>query len=232
MPSLSREVEHPDFGTIILRKVRGAKNIRLRLPPKGGVLVTLPTFVPYRTALNYALKQREWIASHQIMAPTFKTGDKIGHSHSFDIQPAPLSTINARRTGQRLVVRYPQNLQAYDSSVQQAAYKLAIRALRYEAAEILPMWLNRLAREHGFAYEECLLRQLRARWGSCSSHKVITLNIFLMMLPEHLIEYVLLHELTHTEHLNHSAAFWTRLEQALPQAKKLRRELKQHNPAL
>lgn len=228
----TKAIPHPEFGTITLRKVRTAKHIRLRLPPKGGVLVTMPSYVPFQTGLNYALKEADWISRHQNVRPSFKTGDRIGRSHSFSFQAANIPKVTTRLGSRFLLVRYPASLPVQSDEVQTAAYDLAVRALKLESIEILPMWLNKLAREHGFTYEDCLLRQLKSRWGSCSSHKIITLNIFLMMLPDELIEYVLLHELTHTEHMNHSAAFWQRLEQALPNAKQLRKTLKPHNPAL
>ena len=227
-----KEVQHPELGLIKLRKIRTAKHVRLRLPPKGGVLVTMPFYMPFQAGLNYALKQRDWIEKHQTTTRTFKSGERIGRSHSFSFQPADVASVQTRRTSMHLVVKYPPHLSETSPEVQQAAHEIAVRALRYEAAEILPMRLNQLAREYGFAYEECLLRQLTARWGSCTNKKIITLNIFLMQLPDHLIDYVLLHELTHTEHLNHSHSFWTRLERAIPDAKQRRLAIKSYNPAL
>jgi len=102
--------------------------------------------------------------------------------------------------------------------------------LRKEAKAILPAKLLQLSVSHCFRYKEVKIRKSRTRWGSCSVKGVISLSIFLMLLPDHLIEYVLLHELCHTVQPNHSAAFWTLLnEHTGGKAEELRRELKQFN---
>ena len=75
--------------------------------------------------------------------------------------------------------------------------------------------LKELAGRHGFRYRRASFRNQKTRWGSCSSQNNINLNIHLLMLPVHLQDYILLHELVHTEHKNHSAAFWARLDQVL-----------------
>ncbi|MGH2271177.1 M48 family metallopeptidase [Anaerohalosphaeraceae bacterium U12dextr] len=75
--------------------------------------------------------------------------------------------------------------------------------------------LEALASRHGFRYRRATFRNQKTRWGSCSSRNNINLNIHLLMLPAHLQDYIILHELVHTEHKNHSAAFWARLDQVL-----------------
>ncbi len=75
--------------------------------------------------------------------------------------------------------------------------------------------LQELAGRHGFRYRRVAFRNQKTRWGSCSSQNNINLNIHLLMLPGHLQDYILLHELVHTEHKNHSPAFWARLDQVL-----------------
>lgn len=106
---------------------------------------------------------------------------------------------------------------------------LAEDELRRKAKAYLPAKTEQLAAIHGFTYTSLSIRPSRTRWGSCSSRKSINLSFFLMMLPEHLIEYVILHELCHTVHMNHSPAFWALLDQHLGQnSKALRRELRSY----
>jgi predicted metal-dependent hydrolase len=98
--------------------------------------------------------------------------------------------------------------------------------LRRQAHVILPAKLSKLAEKHSFSYQAVKIRKSRTRWGSCSSHKVINLSLYLLLLPNHLIEYVLLHELCHTIQMNHSSAFWDLLNQCTQhKAKELQREL-------
>ena len=70
------------------------------------------------------------------------------------------------------------------------------------------------------------IRKMRSRWGSCSSRGAITINAMVMRLPEALIDYIVVHELSHLEHMNHSKAFYAALARTLPDYKTLQSELK------
>ena len=71
------------------------------------------------------------------------------------------------------------------------------------------------ARKMGVTYGRITIREQKTRWGSCSSRKTISLSYYLMLLPERLIDYVLLHELVHTREMNHGPAFWRLLDEAV-----------------
>ena len=102
-------------------------------------------------------------------------------------------------------------------------------ALRRKAQLVLPPQLAKLAGIHGFKYSGVKIRKSRSRWGSCSTKGIINLSFYLLLLPEHLIEYVLLHELCHTVQMNHSPAFWATLNQCTHnKARELRRELRKY----
>jgi predicted metal-dependent hydrolase len=89
--------------------------------------------------------------------------------------------------------------------------------------------LKELADKHGFRYTRVTLRDSHSRWGSCSNRASISLSIYLQLLPQHLIDYVLLHELCHTIELNHSDRFWALMDKVTGgKAKKLREQLKLH----
>jgi len=101
--------------------------------------------------------------------------------------------------------------------------------LRQKAQSVLPTQLARLAEVHGFNYASVKIRKSRTRWGSCSSKKTINLSFYLLLLPAHLIEYVLLHELCHTVRMNHSPAFWALLNKCTQnKARELRREIQKY----
>ncbi len=84
-----------------------------------------------------------------------------------------------------------------------------------------------LAEKHGFHYNRVYIRNQKTRWGSCSTKNNISLNIQLYNLPAQLRDYVILHELVHTEHRNHGPAFWRRLDQLVGNARDLNRRLRQ-----
>ena len=90
-----------------------------------------------------------------------------------------------------------------------------VEQLRRQAAEYLPLRLARLAKVYGFQYSTLRLKHNRTNWGSCSSRNNINLNISLMFLPPVLRDYVILHELCHLRHHDHSRAFHLLLEHLL-----------------
>lgn len=112
----------------------------------------------------------------------------------------------------------------------QAADREALNnELRRKAREYLPGRTALLAAEHGFSYRLVSIRASRTRWGSCSAANNINLSIYLMQLPPRLIDYVILHELVHTRHKNHSAAFWELLDDHTGgTARALAKEIRKH----
>lgn len=106
----------------------------------------------------------------------------------------------------------PPQYDINSDDVQWVIKDLIIYGLRYEAKRILPRKVLFLAKKHGLKVNEIKINSSKKRWGSCTNRKNINLSLFLMMLPEHLINYVILHELAHTIELNHSPRFWQILD--------------------
>ena len=98
--------------------------------------------------------------------------------------------------------------------------------LRSQAARELPRRLAELALEHGFTVRAVSVRNQRTRWGSCSPSGRISLNWRLVQVPPAVRDYVLLHELAHLRHLNHSARFWRELARLCPHHAEARRWLR------
>ena len=94
--------------------------------------------------------------------------------------------------------------------------KLLLSWLKHRAGMLLLPSFEKLAASLDFDYAEAKVRLQHSRWGSCSSSRVITLNNKLLFLPEYLIRHVMVHELCHTVHLNHSRAFWALVQQHDP----------------
>lgn len=104
-----------------------------------------------------------------------------------------------------------------------------IARMRREAQEELPPRVEALARAFGFRYGRITIRATRSKWGSCSVQGNLSLSLYLMMLPQHLRDFVLLHELCHTVHHNHSPRFHALLDSCLGgREKALVRELKSY----
>jgi predicted metal-dependent hydrolase len=97
---------------------------------------------------------------------------------------------------------------------------------KVEAANNLISRIRMLAGKHGFTVNRVTVREQRTRWGACSPHNNISLNLKLFLLPDELTDYVILHELVHTVHHNHSKQFWKELDKYIPQSKLVSKRLK------
>lgn len=94
------------------------------------------------------------------------------------------------------------------------------------AVEHLTSRVSYFAQTMGLEYQELKFRKMKSRWGSCSSKRIITLNTMLMKVEKELIDYVVVHELAHLVHMNHSRDFHHLVAAYLPQAKLYRKKLK------
>ena len=99
---------------------------------------------------------------------------------------------------------------------------------RQAAKEFLEGRIKELAEKFGFVYKKVTIRNQKTRWGSCSGKNNINLNMQLMNIPKHLIDYVIIHELMHTIIKNHSPFFWSSLDQYVGNAKAIDKELKKY----
>lgn len=88
-----------------------------------------------------------------------------------------------------------------------AEEKARIEELRRAAKADLPARIERMSQQTGLRYEKVAVRAARTKWGSCSCRNHISLSLFLMTLPEHLRDFVIIHELCHTVHHDHSPRF-------------------------
>ena len=105
-----------------------------------------------------------------------------------------------------------------------------IERLRKEAKATLPNRVKELAEQHGLRYGRVTIRCTRSKWGSCTAKGNLSLSLFLMTLPEHLRDYILLHELAHTVHLNHSREFHALVDRLTGgREKELAKELRKYS---
>lgn len=229
------ELIDPEFGVIKIRRLANARHIRLRLLQTGEVAASLPRSSPVRLLQNLLDSSRPALrkarAQHALTAPpVYHDGMRIGASHRIVLQRA--TPARARLDGQNIHWNVPtgdnEQLPAHQAVVRAAVR----RALDVEAKAYLPRRLSYLATMYGFRYHSIRYSNAKGRWGSCSSRGVISLNVALMNLPMELVDYVLLHELAHTTHLNHSPSFWAEVERCYANYNLARKDLKKYNPYL
>jgi predicted metal-dependent hydrolase len=108
----------------------------------------------------------------------------------------------------------------------------AVAELRRQAVRELPGHLRRLAARHGLYVSRISVRNQRSRWGSCSPSGHICLNWRLILMPEGVRDYVLIHELMHLRRLDHSRHFWRLVAHACPDYENARRWLREHRHVL
>ena len=231
MPTIIDE----EFGTITLRRSAKASHVRIRVAPDGRLRASLPLYAPLflvkRLIKNSREQLRALLVEHHGES-SFEAGMQIGKSHTLFVRPTSASTVTAKRHKLQIVVSLPETKTLQDHDVTRIIRDAVLEALRVEAKSYLPKRLAFLAAQHGFHYDKVRFSHASGRWGSCSSNGTISLNIALMKLPYTLIDYVLIHELSHTIQMNHSPAFWALVEQADPAYKDHRRLLKSETPSI
>lgn len=215
--------------TISVTKRASSRSIRLTIGSDGQVKASIPRWLPYSDAVSFARSKLDWIKSKRTTPQVLRPGRRVGKNHQLIFKQADKETITTRLSELEATVFYPKNMSINDPKVQAAAKKVIRRALLSQAKRLLPIRLRELAQKHDYSYSEVKIKSLKTRWGSCDMHKNITLNLYLMELPWDLIDYVILHELNHTEIMQHGPKFWDALRMRMPNCMERRTQLKSYS---
>lgn len=224
-------------GDVMFRPDKRSKRLSIRLKPFEGVQVIYPPGFPVKSAFDFVNEKKEWIKKARIKMEARESDLTLfdettqfkSRSFTLKIQKAPRNDVRLHLANGYLNVYYPQHLNVAETPIQEAIRYGIEEALRREAKRYLPTRLRQLAIQNGLRYKQLFVKNLKSRWGSCSGVDNINLNLHLMRLPDHLIDYVLLHELAHTVEKNHGPRFWALLNRMTGgQAKLLAEEMKQH----
>lgn len=231
----SKTFHDAEIGSILVQRRKGSRSIKLSLLHSGGVRVSQPWWLPYTAGHEFALSKRAWIIQNSLLPQVslIRDGQMFGKNMyvSF-IYDTSIENPRARQQGDEVIVRLPAGMNCDDDLVQKTAQGALLRALKKQAEALLAPRLQDLATQFAFDYSSLSFRKLSGRWGSCTSKKHITLNVYLLELPWEFIDYVLIHELVHTKHLNHSKAFWDEFLRCEPRAQELRRSMKAFKPII
>ena len=188
---------HPRLGEVTLSQTVRARRISISVRATGAVRLSFPCGVPQKRALDFLEQKAEWIGAAR---------ERL-----------------ARLVGSEMCIRdrsLPPQLPPEER-------KARIEELRRAAKADLPGRIGRLSEATGLKYEKLSIRASRTKWGSCSGSNHISLSLFLMTLPEHLRDYVIVHELCHTVHHDHSPRFHALVDRLVGgREKALNRELR------
>ena len=238
---MPEKIIHIDgVGNVTFRHSQRARYLNISVRPFSGAKVSVPIGMSYKSAEKIVEERKKWINSHldkmrEIEKQQTEFDESSGYStrnHKLVLKRGNRKNISVRLSKGKINVIYPTELRSNSKEVQSAIRKGIDRALRIEAKEYLPTKVKELANKFGFEYNKLALKNIRSRWGSCSTKKNINLSIHLLRLPDHLIDYVILHELAHTVEHNHSQKFWNLLDAVSGGAKKLDKELRKYRIAI
>jgi len=215
-----RIVSYKIIGEVsFIRKV-SVRGLKITIKPFSGVKVIYPHFVSFETAGKFVEDKMGWIRRQQERINKFENRltlfrtDTVFRTkdHVLSMGTHEKSTIQAIIKNHVIRINYPVYASVEDLRIQRVIRRAILAALKLEAVKYLPAMTDKLAREFGFSYGQVSMRNNKTRWGSCSGSNRISLNIHMMRLPQHLQEYIILHELCHTVHRHHQKPFWLLLD--------------------
>lgn len=222
--------------TYTVRESYRAKHVSLKISTSGSLEVIVPRGFDQNRIPGILQKKHEWIdrVRQRVEAQQAALGIKacnglpeqialqaIAEDWQVRLQTADQFTIRAlEQPGRTLVLQGAINHQSACRAVLQ-------RWIGYKARVHLVPWLKQVSQELNLPCARVTIRQQKTLWGSCSAQKSISLNAKLLFLSAPLVRYVLIHELCHTVHLNHSDAFWSLIADHEPEYRHLDRQLRE-----
>ena len=226
------------FGKIEFIRSERAKHITVRILVDG-LRVTLPHSATQEQALKFINTIQHKISTKQEKLRRKENENPTSLDENTRLQTLTFEIV-LKRTSRNdiffslkndlLTIEFPENTDCSLPLTQKHFWNGINYFLRKEAKRLLPGRTKQLAGKFGFYYSMVKIQSSKSRWGSCSRERSINLSFYLMLLPSHLIDYVILHELCHTKEMNHSEKFWKWMDKVTDgQSKELRAELKKYS---
>lgn len=222
-----------------LVKSKRAKYIRIKISALREISVVLPQGIAAKHAHGFIQKKSQWIAKTIKAIPEVKNHTypetldlklldelwRISYVKHSTVEPVEYSPPFLHDA--KVVEVSPAALEVIaDKGDWRAAKKALNKWCKLKAKKTFTKMLEILAEEHGFHFNKISIRSQKTRWGSCASNKNISLNSKLLLMPENVVKYVMIHELCHTIEMNHSRKFWDLVEDCDPHYRENRKQLK------
>ncbi|MDH5544537.1 MAG: M48 family metallopeptidase [Gammaproteobacteria bacterium] len=215
---------------IEIRESSRARHLSLKITSYGQIVVTVPRRMRNVCVSSFVQQHREWIDSRldklrqtrqvsaeaDVMEP--KQITLLATDESFIVELKSKCSQNNR------ICEYPGRLLVENSGTVVLADQLKHWMQKKSKSVLLP-WLVQKSQETGLVYKKVSVRGQRTRWGSCTATGNISLNRNLLFVPPNLLDYLLLHELCHTRHLNHSRKYWELVASFEPDYRNLEQQL-------
>ncbi|HEV2412292.1 MAG TPA: SprT family zinc-dependent metalloprotease [Candidatus Saccharimonadales bacterium] len=227
-------INDEEFGAITVRFNSRARRIIMRLNTNGSLLITAPHRRYLPDVERFIESSRDRLRTQRIQQKSdmviFRDGQLIGKHHTLSLLRADVPSVQSRTSESKVLVKYPGWLEAESKEVQDVVTAAVKKALRRQAKLLLPLYVADRAKQRGLGYETVRVNSAKSRWGSCTTNRRISLNLWLLMLPDELIDYVVCHELCHLIHPNHGEEFWQEVASFVPDYLAKRRLLKTYHP--
>lgn len=204
-----------------------ARRVKLRVDPNGELTVTAPRAVSRSQVDGWVAERRSWVESVRARQARLRSDldpstlgprpdrillPAIGEEWRLSYREGPSEQLRLRIEPGSGEGTLHLDLPAGPVSEVDGRIAVGLRLwLRQRASQSLRPMIAELADRHGFSYASVSFRNQKTRWGSCSAKGRLSINARLLLASPGACRYVLIHELVHTEHLNHSSAFWARL---------------------
>ena len=202
------------------------KTLSISVDSFGKLTVRAPMRCGQERIFAFLREKEAWIRKKQAekasFAPSLPTEDLDGYTLLILGREYKISLIDGAKIGLNTdvgVLYLPKkNTQAR-----------LVRWLKENAKRILTAVTAQTAQRMGTSYRAVTITSARSRWGSCSYDNAVRYSFRLLFAPKEVVEYVTVHELTHTKHKNHSKAFWDEVAKYCPDWKEKRNWLKKHS---
>ena len=230
-------VKHSQIGTIEITTRTNSRGISYRVSSDYVRITTHPLHVNAIFPLSeerilWILEMKQKLALRSTRIKPFTPTSEI-QTNKFQIKfksdDSIRTSLCATRIDNELIIAYTSTLDFTNETKQKKIKELISYFLKKEATLYLKRRLTELAHQYGFIYHSVKINGAHTRWGSCSVKKQINLSYYLMLLPDELIDFVLVHELCHTRIMNHGVEFKQLMQHIFPDYATLTKSLKEQH---
>ncbi len=223
--------------TYTLKRSLRARRVRLEIRPQTGLSVIVPRSYNIGQVSELLKSKERWVSRNL---------ERLSHFQSLPAKKELSCGDTVPYLGRDLELVKRKNQDGVDDvtlegnmlAVSPVLFKNGILELalerwyRTEAARLINERADKLSSNMGISYKRIIIRGQKTRWGSCSRKKNLSFNWKLVMAPQPVLDYVIIHELTHLKEMNHSKKFWELVAQYCPEWREHKKWLKQHESDL
>lgn len=207
------------------------KSIGIEITYDGKMSVKAPINTKLSKIEELLLMKKEWILhhiNHSEQRQKVKEDGEIlflGERLQIQVVNQPLNVIGIQKVENKLVIRKPNEFPM-------DIHRVIEDWMRRQAADMIRELVEHYSTVMNVTYNNITIKDQKTRWGSCSSKGNLNFNYRLIMAPKEVLQYVIVHELSHRVHMDHSKDFWRTVEQVIPEYRQYREWLKEYGSQL